>query len=252
MSCVLASVGRTHLRGLVIRHRKVMEQGPLATNEPIAPLTRTLGKVEANGCAMLACGVEAATSIHPPRKWWWHDTTVGAPNAEAHAPNRAGEEAFRFVRSTRWRAAPAREARKGLSPVSARRRARRQVTAATGRCMEPTRRCLVNESGASEVGSSSGKGSSSREKTRGAGGRHRSRTIQRRPLHSDVVHGERGASERVDRSGCSRKQRSLLTPGHANGRGWSDGGNHTSEKMPGSVANAARGIVNGQAPSGNV
>lgn len=86
----------------------------------------------------------------------------------------------------------------------------------------------------------------------GAGGRHRSRTIQRRPLHRDVVHGERGASERVVRSERSRKQRSLLTPGHANGRGWSDGGDHTSEKMPGSVANAARGIVNGHAPSGNV
>jgi hypothetical protein len=65
----MASVGRTHLRGLVIRDRKVMEQGPLATKEPIAPLTRTLGEIEANGCVMFACGVESATSIHLLRKW---------------------------------------------------------------------------------------------------------------------------------------------------------------------------------------
>jgi len=114
----LATVGRTHLWGLVFRRRKAVEQGSLATNEPIAPLTRTLGEDEANGCAMLACGVESATSIHPPRKWWRRDTTVGAPNVDAHAPNRVGEEAFRFVRSTRRRVAPAREARKGPSQCS--------------------------------------------------------------------------------------------------------------------------------------
>ena len=56
-------------------------------------MTRTLGELEANGCAMLACGVESATGIHPSRKRWWLDTTVGAPNVETHAPNRVGEEA---------------------------------------------------------------------------------------------------------------------------------------------------------------
>jgi hypothetical protein len=133
---------------------------------------------------------------------------------------------------------PGRDARKS-----------RYVTAATDRCMEPMRRCLVNDRERQRSVRLPGKAPPAQK---GAGGRHRSRTIQRRPLHSDVVHGERGASERVDQSGCSRKQRSLLTPGRANGRGWSDGGDHTSEKMPGSVANAARGIVNGHAPSGNV
>ena len=106
--------------------------------------------------------------------------------------------------------------------------------------------------GASAVGSSSGKGSSSREKCVARGVGIAAVQFKQRPLHRDAVHGERGASGRVGQSGCSRKQHSLLTPGHANGRGWSDGGNHTSEKMPGSVANAARGIVTGHVPSGNV
>jgi len=39
--------------------------GFLATKDPIAPLTRTLGGIEANGCAMHACGVESA-SERPP------------------------------------------------------------------------------------------------------------------------------------------------------------------------------------------
>jgi hypothetical protein len=106
--------------------------------------------------------------------------------------------------------------------------------------------------GASEIGPSSGKGSSSREKRVARGVGIAAVQFKQRPLHRDAVHGERGASGRVDRSGCSRKQHALLTPGHANGRGWSDGGTHTSEKMPGSVANAARGIVTGPVPSGNV
>lgn len=43
--------------------------GSGTTSEPIAPLTRTLGEIEVNGCAMFACGVESATSIHLLRKW---------------------------------------------------------------------------------------------------------------------------------------------------------------------------------------
>jgi hypothetical protein len=85
---------------------------------------------------------------------------------------------------------------------------------------------------------------------KGAGGRHRSRTNRSR--FTATRHGERGASERVGRSDCSRKRQSLLTPQRANGREWSDGGNRTSVEMPGSAANAVRRIVNGPVPSGNV
>lgn len=118
---------------------------------------------------MFACGVESASSIHPPRKWWWRNTIKGAPDVNAVALTGDRKRVLVSAVNSR-RARPllllAREVpgapRKGVSQES-------HATTATGRCMEPRRVCRGRRKGASEVGSISGKGSSSPKKARGVG-----------------------------------------------------------------------------------
>ena len=121
------------------------------------------------GCAMFACGVEAASNIHPPHSWWRRDTMKGAPDEDAVALTSDRKRVLvSAVNSRRARSLLllAREVpgapRKGVSQES-------HVATATGRCMEPTRVCRVRRKGVSEAGSISGKGSSSPKKARGVG-----------------------------------------------------------------------------------
>lgn len=150
------------------------------------------------GCAMFACGVESATNVHPPLRRWRRDTKEDVPSAASVALTSDRQRIL--VHAVKSQCTLARAGK---------------VTA-SGRCMEPMRRCRTGDRERQRSVRSPGEAPPA-PKRRGGSASQPYKSAFASPRRQ---HGERGASERIARSECLRKQHSLLTSNRANGWEW--------------------------------
>jgi hypothetical protein len=122
-------------------------------------------------------------------------------------------------------------------------RKRLQVTAATGRCMEPTRRCLVNDRERQKSVRPPGKAPpvATKNAARGVG----IAAVQFNDVRFTATSCTANEVHRNESAQASARESSALSSlltARTGGGGLTEA-NHTCEKMPGSAANAARGIA---------